>query len=119
MKLNLDEFTAQTHEQSGVIQHRPKQKIKQDQVEIDFILTFAELPQFWFSLYFPEDVSEPEALMKLFESMDTHELKELIKVSLAVYTQEHQPESLCDWVVYDSGKRWFNQDKNKYIEKPE
>jgi hypothetical protein len=117
MKLNLDLFKNDFTYDIGLKHFKPKQDIKKNEIEIDFILTFDTLPQFTFSLYFPVDVSEPEALGALFNELEQKEARELIKVSMCAYVHGH--EGAAEWVIYDGGKRWFNQDKNDQIPKPE
>ncbi len=116
MKIQLDNYKANKTQFESLLQYTPKRKIKSSEVEIDFILTFNDLPQFWFSEYFPKDVSEPEALKALFNLMEDSELKNLIKVSICVY--QHGHDEAGDWIDYDNGKRWFNQDINPHIKKP-
>ena len=61
-------------------------------------------------------MGEPEVLKVIFNDLDKEELSTLLKISFWVMTDEKE---VCDWVLYDKGKRWFNQDKNPMIPKPE
>ena len=117
MKLKLKSFINDFTYDVGLKHYKPKRAIKSNEIEIDFILSFITLPQFNCSLFFPVDVSEPEALAQLLNLLDQEEAKELIKVSMCVY--EHGHSGAGEWVVYDNGKRWFNQDKNDQIPRPE
>ena len=117
MKLELESFENDFTYNIGLKHYKPKRAIKPDEIEIDFILTFVSLPQFSFSLYFPVEVGEPEVLGELFNTLDKQEARELIKVSMCAY--EHGHTGAADWVIYDKGKRWFNQDKNDQIPRPD
>ena len=93
-----------------------EQKIQDNEVMIEVILTFLQLDQKIIRYTFLKNISEPEVLNTIFNELDKEELSTLLKISFWVMTDEN---GVCDWVLYDKGKRWFNQDKNPMIEKPE
>ena len=93
-----------------------EQKIQDNEVMIEVILTFLQLDQKIIRYTFLKNISEPEVLITIFNELDKEELSTLLKISFWVMTDEN---GVCDWVLYDKGKRWFNQDKNPMIEKPE
>lgn len=92
------------------------EKILEHEVMIEVILTFVLLEQKIIRYTFSKDVSETEVLKVIFNELDIEELSTLLKISFWVMTEE---EGVCDWVLYDKGKRWFNQDKNPMIPIPE
>lgn len=88
----------------------------ENEVMIEVILTFILLQQKIIRYTFLKDISETEVLKIIFNELEIEELSTLLKISFWVMTEE---EGVCDWVLYDKGKRWFNQDKNPMIPIPE
>jgi hypothetical protein len=90
--------------------------LEEEEVMIEVILSFLELEQKIIRYVFSKNVSEPEVIKQIFNELSNEELTSLLKISFWVMTDE---ENVCDWVLYDKGKRWFNQDKNPMIPKPD